>query len=78
MACSALVDKLDQPIRREPFSKFPVVRDLAVDRQFMFESLKRVKGWIPIDGTYDLGEGPRMAPETQEEGISIVGLHALR
>ena len=43
MACSALVDKLEQPIRLEPFSKFPVVRDLAVDRQFMFESLKRVK-----------------------------------
>src|SRR6202040_3807263 len=63
MACSALLDKLEQPIRLEPFSKFPVVRDLAVDRQFMFESLKRVKGWIPIDGTYDLGEGPRMAPE---------------
>src|SRR5437899_12499878 len=25
MACSALVDKLEQPIRLEPFSKFPVV-----------------------------------------------------
>src|SRR5438067_10269204 len=34
MACSALVDKLEQPIRIEPFSKFPVIRDLAVDRQF--------------------------------------------
>lgn len=33
----------------------------------MFESLKHVKAWIPIDGTYDLGEGPRMAPETQEK-----------
>src|SRR6266478_3178402 len=43
MACSALVDKLEQPIRLEPMSKFPVVRDLAVDRQFMFESLKCVK-----------------------------------
>src|SRR5712691_368548 len=59
MACSALIDKLDQPVKLEPFSKFPVVRDLAVDRQFMFESLKRVKAWIPIDGTYNLGEGPR-------------------
>ena len=28
MACSALLDKLEQPIRHEPFSKFPVVRDL--------------------------------------------------
>src|ERR1051326_3813410 len=50
MACSALVDQLDQPIRLEPFTKFPVVRDLALNRQFMFDSLKRVKAWIPIDG----------------------------
>jgi succinate dehydrogenase / fumarate reductase iron-sulfur subunit len=71
MACSALVDQLQQPIRLEPMSKFPVVRDLAVDRSFMFESLKRVKAWIPIDGTYDLGEGPRMAPDQQEKGYPL-------
>ena len=71
MACSALVDSLEQPIRLEPMTKFPVVRDLAVDRQFMFESLKRVKAWIPIDGTYNLGEGPRMAPEIQERGYPL-------
>src|SRR2546425_4734875 len=62
MACSALVDSLAQPIRLEPLTKFPVVRDLAVDRSVMFESLKRVKAWVPIDGTYNLGEGPRMSP----------------
>jgi len=33
--------------------------------------LKRVKAWIPIDGTYDLGEGPRMAPEVQEKGYPL-------
>jgi len=33
MACSALVDQLEQPIRIEPMSKFPLVRDLTVDRQ---------------------------------------------
>src|SRR5450432_2119711 len=71
MACSALIDQLEQPIRIEPLKKFPVVRDLAVDRQFMFESLKRVKAWIPIDGSYDLGEGPRMAPETQEKAYPL-------
>jgi succinate dehydrogenase / fumarate reductase iron-sulfur subunit len=71
MACSALVDQLDQPIRIAPLTKFPVVRDLSVDRQFMFESLKRVKAWIPIDGTYDLGEGPRVAPEIQEKGYPL-------
>jgi succinate dehydrogenase / fumarate reductase iron-sulfur subunit len=71
MACSALVDALEQPIRIEPLTKFPVVRDLTVDRQFMFESLKRVKAWIPIDGTYDLGEGPRVSPEIQEQGYPL-------
>src|SRR5712672_4870547 len=61
MACSALVDKLEQPIRLEPFSKFPIVRDLAVDRNVLFENLKAVKAWVPIDGTYDLGAGPRLS-----------------
>src|ERR1041384_1914077 len=44
MACSALVDNLEQPITIEPFSKFPVIRDLSVDRAVLFENLKKVKG----------------------------------
>ena len=70
-ACSALCDDLEQPIELRPMTKFPLVRDLAVDRQFMFESLKRVKAWIPIDGTYSLGEGPRVSPEIQEKGYPL-------
>jgi succinate dehydrogenase / fumarate reductase, iron-sulfur subunit len=66
MACSALIDKLDQPCTLEPFSKFPVIRDLSVDRSVLFENLKAVKAWVPVDGTYDLGSGPRMTPEEQE------------
>jgi succinate dehydrogenase / fumarate reductase iron-sulfur subunit len=66
MACSALVDNLEQPIKLEPFSKFPVVRDLSVDRSVLFENLKAVKAWVPIDGTYDLGSGPRVSAEEQE------------
>src|SRR5215470_11494338 len=71
MACSALLDKLEQPIRLEPLSKFPVVRDLATDRSVIFENLKAVKAWIPIDGTYDLGSGPRMTQEEQEEAYPL-------
>jgi succinate dehydrogenase / fumarate reductase iron-sulfur subunit len=71
MACSALVDKLDQPITVEPLSKFPIVRDLAVDRSVLFENLKAVKAWVPVDGTYDLGSGPRMSPSEQEERYPI-------
>jgi succinate dehydrogenase / fumarate reductase iron-sulfur subunit len=71
MACSALVDQLEQPIRVEPLTKFPVVRDLAVDRNVIFENLKAVKAWVPVDGTYDLGSGPRIAPREQEEAYPV-------
>jgi succinate dehydrogenase / fumarate reductase iron-sulfur subunit len=71
MACSALVDKLEQPIRLEPLSKFPVIRDLAVDRSVLFENLKRVKAWAPVDGTYDLGSGPRQSTKQQEEAYPL-------
>ncbi len=72
MACSALVDKLLGPggegeITLAPLSKFPVVRDLAVDRSVLFENLKRVKAWVPVDGTYDLGPAPRQFPQIQEQ-----------
>jgi succinate dehydrogenase / fumarate reductase iron-sulfur subunit len=50
----------------EPMSKFPVVRDLCVDRSKMFENLKKIQGWIPIDGTYDLGPGPRLSQREQQ------------
>ncbi|MGA2257114.1 MAG: succinate dehydrogenase iron-sulfur subunit [Thermoguttaceae bacterium] len=66
MACSALIDQLGQPVKLEPFRKFPVIRDLAVDRSVLFENLKTVKAWIPLDGTYDLGPGPRMSPDDQD------------
>lgn len=68
-SCSALVDKLggtDAPITLEPMSKFPLLRDLFVDRQRLFDDLKKVKAWVPIDGTYDLGPGPVVDQQTQD------------
>src|SRR5690625_183963 len=47
-SCAALVDHLEQPIRLEPMDTFPVVRDLVVDRERMFDALKQIKAWIPI------------------------------
>jgi succinate dehydrogenase / fumarate reductase, iron-sulfur subunit len=67
MACSALLHKLQKPIRLEALSRFPVIRDLVVDRSVLFENLKRVKAWVPLDGTYDSGQGPRIDPGTQEK-----------
>jgi succinate dehydrogenase / fumarate reductase iron-sulfur subunit len=68
-ACSALVERVSpdlSPITLEPMTKFPVVRDLFVDRSRIFNDLKRVKAWVPIDGTYDLGPGPAMSQRLQE------------
>ncbi len=70
-ACSTLVDSLSQPITIEPMTKFPTIRDLRVNRQRMFESLKRVKAWVPIDGTHDLGPGPRLSPEDALTGYEL-------
>ncbi|HEX7008582.1 MAG TPA: succinate dehydrogenase iron-sulfur subunit [Phycisphaeraceae bacterium] len=67
--CAALVDELLErgtTITLEPMTKFPVIRDLIVDRSRMFNDLKRIKGWVPIDGTHDLGPGPKETPQQQQ------------
>ncbi len=61
--CSALVLHYAQPIEIRPITKYPVVRDLKVDRARIFEDFKRVRAWIDLDGTYDLGPGPRYSAE---------------
>lgn len=69
-ACTALVDRLleDRPaeIELQPMTKFPVIRDLVVDRARMFRALQRVRAWIPVDGYYDMGPGPRQSRAAQE------------
>lgn len=74
-ACTALVDVLlkDQPERIElrPMTKFPVVRDLVVDRGRMFRALEKVKAWVSVDGYYDLGPGPRQGREEQETSYPL-------
>ena len=61
-ACSALVDTLTRPIVLTPLTTFPVVRDLLVDRQRMFDGLAKAKAWIDLDGSFDIHEGaPRIS-----------------
>jgi len=67
MACSALLDKLEQPIRLEPFSKFPVVRDLATDRSVIFEKFESHKILGPGGRQLRPRPGPRVSPEDQEQ-----------
>jgi succinate dehydrogenase / fumarate reductase, iron-sulfur subunit len=74
-SCSALVDRLlednSDEIELRPMSKYPVVRDLLVDRSRIFNALKRVKGWVPVDTYYDMGPGPKISRQQQEQNYPL-------
>lgn len=74
-SCSALVDRLleenGNEIELQPMSKFPVVRDLQVDRSRLFRGLERVKAWVPVDSYYDMGSGPRQSRSEQETSYPL-------
>lgn len=71
-SCTALIEPYIQATKSKtitlaPFTKFPLIRDLCVDRTKMFEALKKIRGWISVDGTEDTGQfGPPISPEAQE------------
>src|ERR1700720_2253928 len=70
-ACTALIETIiketgSHVITLAPFTKFPLIRDLIVDRDAMFENLKKVRAWIDSDGTYERGFGPKISQATQE------------
>lgn len=70
-ACTALIEEIikksgSTTITVAPFTKFPLVRDLVVDRSSMFESLKKVEAWVPIDEYHSEEFGPKISPTKQE------------
>ena len=75
-SCSALLDVLladneSNTLTLEPLSKFPVLRDLWVDRSRMFELLVKAKAWVPIDGTHNVGTGPIETPAQQDTRYNL-------
>ena len=62
-ACSTLVDQVGPVITIEPMTKFPVVRDLVVNRRAIFEKFKRVNAWVEMDDPNAKGPGPNISPE---------------
>ncbi len=75
-ACTALIDKLlaessSNVITLAPFTKFPLVRDLIVDRTSMFDNLKKVAAWVEADSSHDAGFGPKISQDTQEVMYSL-------
>lgn len=70
-ACTALIHNLLKESKSDtvilaPFTKFPLIRDLVVDRQPLFENLKKISAWVEVDDSMDRGAGPAISPEMQE------------
>ncbi|WP_201456445.1 succinate dehydrogenase iron-sulfur subunit [Chlamydia sp. 17-3921] len=69
-ACTALIQEyIDVTNSREitlaPLTKFPLVRDLIVDRSIMFDNLQHIQGWVAAEVDGDK-VGPKVTPEEQE------------
>lgn len=70
-ACTVLIERMlkataSKTISIAPFTKYPLIKDLVVDRSLMFENLKRIKAWIDVDDALDKGFGPKIDQKVQE------------
>ncbi|CAM0116794.1 succinate dehydrogenase iron-sulfur subunit [Rhabdochlamydiaceae symbiont of Dictyostelium giganteum] len=70
-ACTALIEPLlaktqNNTVTLAPFTKFPLIRDLVVDRSVMFEHLKRIQGWVEVDSSFAQGTPPTQDPQVAE------------
>lgn len=75
-ACTALIKNYlakskSNTITLAPFTKFPLVRDLIVDRSIMFDNLKKVHAWIDTEGSRQKGFGPLISQEKQQVMYSL-------
>ncbi len=70
-ACTALINQILEETKKNvlvlaPFTKFPLVKDLVVNRDKMFEDLIRIRAWVDADDSLDIGPGPKISKEVQE------------
>jgi succinate dehydrogenase / fumarate reductase, iron-sulfur subunit len=75
-SCTALIENYikktgSNVVTLAPFTKFPLERDLKVNRGRMFENLKKVHAWIEEGTSRDRGFGPGIEPEKQEVMYSL-------
>lgn len=72
-ACSTVVadvSKGGKQITVAPLSRFPVERDLVVDRGRYFDSLRRVKAWVRLDKSPN-AQAPAEAEDLQQERYEL-------
>ena len=74
LACSTSVESVSpagQTITLEPLSKFPVERDLVVDRGRMSDALERVHAWVTLGDLQSAAIGPRESEENQQRRLEL-------
>ena len=70
-SCSCILNNVVEKtgshiITLAPLTKFPLIRDLVVDRSRLFKDLKRIQAWVPVKGLNPKNEGPRVLPTRQQ------------
>ncbi len=68
--CRVLVDDASpngKPIVLEPLRKFPLVRDLVVDRRRIFDDYGRLRAYLDLDGVAPTGAGPPQSADARDE-----------
>lgn len=66
-ACSSFIDEIGASLSLKPLSKFPIVRDLVVNRKIYFDHLKEVTAWNPFDGTHEINSRGHSTPSKSAE-----------
>jgi succinate dehydrogenase / fumarate reductase, iron-sulfur subunit len=72
-ACTTTLDSIGKPTRTivlEPLSKFPVVRDLIVDRSQLNQRIDRVRGWLDLDDA-STGGAVSISSEQQRAALAL-------
>ena len=74
--CTALIHKLIEAsgtdvVTLAPMTKFPLVKDLVVNRDVMFQNLKKIHAWVEVDDSLDRGFGEKISPQVQEAMYSL-------
>jgi succinate dehydrogenase / fumarate reductase iron-sulfur subunit len=69
-ACSTRIVEIERkgrPIVIEPLGKFPLVRDLVVDRTRIFDDLRRVEAFVRLDASGAAAAPPGIGQEQVED-----------
>lgn len=73
-ACSVVIDAIsakNRAIVLEPLAKFPLIRDLVVDRSSIEQALSRVHAWVDVDLDRPDASVPREQPDEQRAQYAL-------